>query len=92
MNIQSICLATGLALAFAAPAAGQGSDVAYCHALAAKYQEYLGYGSGGLHGGADTQNVDVRMAVDKCDMGDTSDIPILERTLKDAKIELPKHG
>jgi hypothetical protein len=92
MKIQSICLATGLALAFAAPAAGQGSDVVYCHALAAKYQEYMGYGSGGRHGGVDAQNVDARMAVDKCNAGDTSGIPVLEHTLKDAKIELPTRG
>ena len=92
MKIQSICLATGLALAFAAPALAQGNDVAYCHALAAKYQEYLAHGSGGRHGGADNENANARMAADKCNAGDTSGIPVLEHTLKDAKIELPKHG
>jgi len=92
MKIQSIILATGFALSFATPAMAQGSDAAYCHALSAKYQEYIGHGSGGRHGGADNQNADARMAVDKCNAGDTSGIPVLERTLKDARIELPSHG
>jgi hypothetical protein len=89
MKIQSICLATGLALAFAVPAMAQGNDAAYCKALSAKYQQYVGIGSGGRHGGADDQNVPARMAVDKCNSGDTSGIPLLEQTLKDAKVELP---
>jgi hypothetical protein len=92
MKIPSICLATGLVLAFVAPAAAQGNDVAYCHALAAKYQEYAGYGSGGRHGGADDQNIKAHMAVEKCNAGDTSGIPVLEQTLKDAKVALPKRG
>jgi hypothetical protein len=89
MKLQSLCLATGLALAFASPASAQGNDVTYCHALASKYQQFLAHGSGGRHGGADDQNIDARIAIDKCNAGDTSGIPVLEHALKDAKIELP---
>jgi len=45
MKMLSFCLATGLALAFASPASAQNKDVAYCHALAGKYQEYLSHGA-----------------------------------------------
>ncbi len=91
MKIQSVCLMAVLALASVVPAAAQDSDVAYCHALAGKYQEYLAHGSGGRHGGVD-QNADARMAIDKCNAGDTSGIPTLEHALQDAKIELPNRG
>jgi hypothetical protein len=92
MKIQSCCLVTGLVLAFASPVSAQGNDVTYCHALASKYQQYLAQGSGGRHGGADDQNVDARLAADKCKDGDTSGIPVLEHALKNAKIELPTRG
>lgn len=89
MKIQSFCIATAFVLAVASPASAQSKDVTYCNALATKYQQYLGHGSGGRHGGADDQNVDARLAADKCKAGDTSGIPVLEHALKDAKIELP---
>jgi len=92
MKIQSFGVAAALALALASPAFAQSKDVAYCQALAGKYQQYLAYGSGGRHGGTDDQNIAARMAADKCKAGDTSGIPVLEHTLKDAKIELPTHS
>jgi hypothetical protein len=91
MKIQSLFLTTGLALAFAVPASAQSTDVAYCQALAGKYQQYAGQGSGGRHGGTD-QNIDARMAIEKCKAGDTSGIPTLEQELKNAKIDLPTRG
>jgi hypothetical protein len=92
MKTSSFGLAAAFALALASTASAQSKDVAYCNALAEKYQQYLGHGSGGRHGGADDQNVDARLAADKCKAGDTSGIPVLEHVLKDAKIELPAHG
>jgi len=92
MKITSICLISGLALASIVPASAQTKDVTYCQALASKYQEFAGQGSGGRHGGVDDQNVGARLAVDKCKAGDTSGIPVLEHALRDAKIELPKHS
>ena len=92
MKIQSFGVAAALALALASTAFAQSKDVSYCNALAAKYQQYLGHGSSGRHGGVDDQNIDARMAADKCVKGDTSGIPVLEHALKDAKIELPARG
>ena len=66
MKTSSFGLAAAFALALASTASAQSKDVAYCNALAAKYQQYLGHGSGGRHGGADDQNVDARLAADKC--------------------------
>jgi hypothetical protein len=91
MKIRSLCLIAGLALASAVPASAQSTDAAYCHALAGKYQQYLaGYGSG-RHSDVD-QNVSARIAVDKCNAGDVSGIPVLEQELKKAKIDLPSRG
>ncbi len=87
--IQKLCLVTGFALACATPAFAQSGDVAYCQALASKYQTYLSHGSSGRHGGTEDQDVAARVAADKCNAGDTSGIPVLERALMDAKIELP---
>ena len=92
MKIQSFGLAAALALALASTASAQSKDVAYCQALAGKYQTFLSHGSSGRHGGADSQNIDARLAADKCMKGDTSGIPVLEHALKDAKIELPARG
>ena len=92
MKISSFGLATALALALASTASAQSKDVTYCQALAGKYQEFVAHGSGGRHGGSDNQNIDARMAADKCMKGDTSGIPVLEHALKDAKIELPARG
>jgi hypothetical protein len=90
MKIQRLCFSASLTLACASAALAQSNDVAYCKALASKYQTYLSQGSGGRHGGTDSQNIDARVAANKCDAGDTSGVPVLERALKDAKIELPK--
>jgi hypothetical protein len=92
MRIPTLCLATGFALVFASPVLAQSKDVAYCQALASKYQTYLSHGSGGRHGGANDQDSGARIAADKCMKGDTSGIPVLEHALKDAKIDLPAHG
>ena len=91
MKTKSICLITGLALAAAVPAAAQGNDVAYCHALVSKYQSYVAGLSSGRHGSGD-QNAQANVAVDKCNAGDPSGIATLEKILTDNKIELPKHG
>ncbi|MBS0220635.1 MAG: hypothetical protein JSR91_07830 [Proteobacteria bacterium] len=89
MKIQSFGLAAALALASVSTASAQSKDVAYCQALASKYQTFLSHGSGGRHGGTNDQNANARMAADKCMKGDTSGIPVLEHALNDAKIELP---
>jgi len=90
MKVHSLFLMTGLALAFAVPASAQGNDAAYCKALSGDYQNYVALSSG-RHGGVDT-NADARMAIDKCGVGDTSGIPVLENALKNAGLDLPTRG
>ncbi|HTR83228.1 MAG TPA: hypothetical protein VMI56_02030 [Reyranella sp.] len=91
MKSIGICLITGLALASAAPAFAQGNDLAYCQALIAKYQTYVGHNSGGRHEDVD-QNANARMAIDQCNAGDASGIKVLERELTNARVDLPARG
>jgi hypothetical protein len=93
MKISSICI-IGLALATtplsAGPAAAQGVDAAYCRALTETYENYAG-NSNDRHMTMG-QNASVGVAIDKCKAGDMSGIPVLEQALKNAKLDLPKHG
>ena len=64
-------------------------DVTYCQALAAKYQATLVKSSGpNPNPGTAEGNV----AAYQCSQGNTSGIPVLERKLRDGKIELPARG
>ena len=45
----------------------------------------------GRHGGID-QNANAKIAVDKCNAGDASGIPVLEQELKNAKVTLPQRS
>jgi hypothetical protein len=91
MKTLNICLITGLALASVAPAFAQGNDLVYCQALIGKYQTYAGNYSSGRARSVD-QNIDARIAIDKCNAGDPSGIAVLERELTNAKVELPTRG
>ena len=87
---RSLMVSVSLVLPFAALA--QSDDAAYCSALIAKYQIYLGSSASGKHGGID-QDSAAKLAIDQCKAGDTkSGIPVLEGKLRDAKIELPTRG
>jgi hypothetical protein len=76
-------------LAFPAASFAQSSDAAYCNALVAKYEQYLGQDS---KSGQEPQNVAAKTGVEKCRTGDTSGIPAIEKALKDAKFDLPPRG
>jgi hypothetical protein len=91
MKIQSLCLTAGLVLTLAAPALAQGNDAAYCKALVGKYHEYVAGMGSGRHGEND-QNANARIAIDKCNAGDASGIPVLEQELKNAKVALPSRS
>ena len=71
-------------------ASAQADDAAYCKALTAKYEAFVENmkGHSNQPGG-----VDGSVAVEQCKTGNTAaGIPVLERKLHDAKIELPKRG
>ncbi len=64
-------------------------DVTYCQALAAKYQATLVKLSG--HN-PNPGTAEGNMAAYQCSQGNTAGIPVLERKLRDGKIELPARG
>jgi hypothetical protein len=78
----SLFCALGLALPLGAFA--QSGDVAYCKALSAKYEEYVGKGA--------TPSGAIADARAQCAAGNTAGIPVLEKALKDNKINLPPRG
>jgi hypothetical protein len=79
-----------LAFAIAVPTAAvaQSSDASYCAALTQKYQQYVGQSE--TRRGARNPDATVNNAIEQCRSGNTaSAIPILEKALQDAKVELP---
>ena len=82
-------LSVGASLLMAFAAFAQSNAALYCSALIARYETYLS-STGQEVGGGQTA---ARMAIDECKAGNTkSGIPVLERRLKKAGIELPTHG
>lgn len=76
-------------LAFALPlaASAQSTDAKYCSDLSEKYERYLNMNS---KRGAQPQSLDAKVAVGKCKGTETAvSIPVLEKALKDAKLDLP---
>jgi hypothetical protein len=70
------------------PAAAQGNDSAYCGKLATAYQTYVAT----THRHGETENSGpAQAAISKCQAGDYSGIPVLEKQLTDAKVDLPAH-
>lgn len=67
-------------------AAGSG---AYCKALIQRYDQYLARDS---RFGGPPLSLETRAAAEKCRAGDTSGIAPLEKALRDARIDLPKHS
>lgn len=81
------------AFALVLPFAGSAyaaDDVAYCQALAAKYETHIVRMMSGHY--RDPGTADGAVAVSQCSRGNTAGIPVLERKLRDAKIELPPRG
>jgi hypothetical protein len=89
-NMKIMRWTAALVLAFSFTAVAQAADeVAYCQALAAKYQATLVKSSGhNPNPGTAEGNV----AAYQCSQGNTSGIPVLERKLRDGKIDLPARG
>jgi hypothetical protein len=72
-------------------ASAQANDTDYCKALTQKYETYISNMSVGRSPGSGT--VDGNVAIAKCKAGNTaSGIPVLERKLRDARIDLPARG
>ncbi len=80
MNYRAMILASVMA-AFAAVPFAHADDKSYCHALADKYRAARS---------SNQAEANVVAAIAACDKGDTAKgIPVLEKALKDRKVELP---
>jgi len=72
-------------------ASGQTTDADYCRALTQKYETYIFNLSVGRSAGSGT--IDASVAIAQCKDGNTAaGIPVLERKLHDARIDLPPHS
>jgi hypothetical protein len=79
-----------LAAALSSTAVAQTDDAAYCGALIQKFQRYVI--KTGSHS-PNTGSLDGNVAVEQCRAGNTAaGIPVLERKLRGAGIELPARG
>ena len=63
------------------------SDTTYCKALSAKYQRYVGDNDVKHRGMMPDASVDT--AITQCQSDAANSIPVLEKALKDAKVDLP---
>jgi hypothetical protein len=78
----------GLLLFAGAPA--WADDVAYCKSLAKTYERYVVK----IDSGHTVQrgSTDASVALEQCRNGNTAGIPVLERELRNAKVDLPARG
>ena len=78
----------GLLLSLGAPA--HADDATYCRALAQQYQRYVVK----LDSGHTVQRgpLDANVALEQCRNGNPAGIPVLERELRNAKVDLPARG
>lgn len=85
-------LLVGVALALApVVAAAQSNDAKYCSALTDKYNTYVL--TKGSRGAKQSPPANIAAAMTKCSTADVgSAIPVLEKALQDAKIDLPARG
>jgi hypothetical protein len=73
-----------------ASASAQQADGAYCAALAAQYQRYVGDNAEQHRSQQRDATVDVAIA--QCASNSASSIPVIEKALKDARMDLPPRG
>ena len=80
-----IALLLGVAVSFSVTA--RADDVGYCKALAQAYERYVVK----LDSGHTVQrgSTAASLALEQCRNGNTAGIPVLERELRNARIELP---
>ena len=83
-------LAMLLAASLPVMAVAQSNDAAYCTALIQRYQHYVV--KVGSHS-PNTGSLDGQVAMEQCRAGNTSaGIPVLERRLRGAGVDLPGRG
>jgi hypothetical protein len=80
----------GLTLILPTTAFAQSADTQYCAALVAKYDRYVNNPDQGR--GFQPTSAAITEAKAKCASNPAAGIPVLERALKDAKVDLPPRG
>jgi len=71
-------------------AAAQADDAGYCRALARDYQRYVVKVDSGHT--VQRGSLDASVALEQCRNGNAAGIPVLERELRNARVELPARG
>ncbi len=88
MTISTKILVGGaLAMALPLSALAQSDDTAYCNKLSNTYKRYVGAESPHRGRAPDTASVDIAMA--HCQSDAANSIAVIEKALKDAKVDLP---
>ena len=78
----------GFTIMLPVAAMAQTNDQAYCKALSQKYRAYIGDLSTSRT--ASTSALDAQLAIEQCKAGNAgAAIPVLEKKLRDARIDLP---
>src|SRR5579862_5035418 len=92
MKVASMLVGIAFALTMTPVAFAQtGGDAGYCSALANKYNTYVE--TRGSRGARQGVSADIATAMSQCQTSNaTSAIPVLERALRDAKIDLPSRS
>jgi len=84
-TIAILTILAGTALPLCASA--QQADAAYCAKLGQAYQKYVGDNEAQHRG--QQRDATVTAAITKCGTDSASSIPVIEKALKDAKVDLP---
>jgi hypothetical protein len=79
-----------LIAAMPAGASAQSADTTYCNALSATYEKYVNNPSGGR--GNQPAKATISDAQQQCAGNPAAGITVLERALKDARVNLPPRG
>ena len=89
--MMSRSLLSSFAFLLPTAALAQSGDAAYCASLAEKYQRYIGQDEAAHR--SRNPIAAINNAISDCNSGKAaSAIPVLERALRDAKIDLPPRG
>jgi hypothetical protein len=84
--ILTVCAGAAMSLS----AWAQQGDAAYCAALGQKYERYVGDNAASHRSQQRDSKIDA--AITQCGTNSAAAIPVIEKALKDAKVDLPPRG
>jgi len=87
-----VVLSAAMVPAITGAETGAPGDVAYCRALSDVYVRYIGHDQNFGERSMGRGSNDTQVALTKCQQGDASGIPVLERSLISNKFTLPARG